>query len=103
MSRQRAIWNEVTSCSYAKAPSWGGNNNVSQKTYVGTGSSNSELLAEIEVSKKIYENHVVFNFYLDGELVRQNIFKKKKDKAGEFLMRLKGDFMNSTNEKSFEL
>jgi len=103
MSCSKPIWNEVTSCGYSKSPSWGGKNNVKTVTCTGSSRSNSERLATVEVSRKFYENIVVFNFYLDGKLMVQNINLRNKDKAGSFIEKRKKNFINSSNvEQYFE-
>lgn len=97
MGFAKPIWNDVTSCGYSKSPSWGGKNNVKQVTYTGSSPSNSQELATIEISRKFYENIVVFNFYLDSKLVKQNINLRNKDKAGIFIEQRKKNFINHSN------
>jgi hypothetical protein len=103
MGKSRAIWNEVTSCSYKSSPSWGGNNDVKQTTYVGSSASNSQELATMEVSKRIYDKFVVFNYYIDQKLITQAIFTNNQDRAGSFLGKRSKNFMNSTNQYEHSL
>jgi hypothetical protein len=101
MSYSKPIWNDVTSCGYAKSPSWGGKNDVKQVTYTGSYASNSEKLATVEISRKFYKNIVVFNFYLDEKLVKQNINLRNKDKAGIFIEQKIKNFVNRTNADEY--
>jgi len=100
MSYAKPIWNEVTSCGYSKSPSWGGKDNVKQVTRTGSSSSNSEELALIEISRKFYERFVVFNFYLDSKLVKQNINARNDNRAGEFIEQRSRNFFYSMNENN---
>lgn len=101
MGSAKPIWNDVTSCGYAKSPSWGGKNNVRTTTYTGSSHSNSTELATVEISRKFYDNIVVFNFYLDGKLIKQNINLINKDKAGLFIEQKKKNFVNGSNEYQY--
>jgi hypothetical protein len=98
MSYAKPIWNEVTSCRYKNSPSWGGFNDVKQTTYTGSSTSNSQELATIEISRKFYTNFVVFNYYIDKKLYKQNINFRNGDKAGKFIQQRKSNFLNSSNE-----
>jgi hypothetical protein len=98
MSYAKPIWNDVTSCRYKKSPSWGAFDDCKTETYTGSSSSNSELLAEVEVSRKFYDRIVVFNFYIDSKLLKQNINLRNGDKAGKFLEQRKRAFVNSDNQ-----
>lgn len=98
MSYSKPIWNNVTSCGYKKSPSWGGKNDVRQTTYTGSSSSNSTKLASIDISRKFYIDFVVFNFYLDEKLVKQNINVRNDNRAGEFIEQRSRNFLNSKNE-----
>jgi hypothetical protein len=98
MSYAKPIWNDVTSCRYNSNKSWGGHNDVSTTTYTGSSPSNSEKLAVVDVSRKFYNDFVVFNFYVDKKLIKQNINRRNKDKAGEFLEQRKSNFLNYSNQ-----
>ena len=101
MSYAKPIWNDVTSCGYSKSPSWGGKNNVKSVTYTGSSASNSQELATVEISRKFYRDIVVFNFYLDSKLVKQNINLRNKDKAGIFIEQRKKNFINGSNADEY--
>lgn len=98
MSYSKAIWNDVTSCGYKKAPSWGGMNNVKQVTYVGSSPINSHELASLEISRKFYDRFVAFNYYIDGRLLTQAVFLRNKDRAGEFIEKRSRNFINNGNQ-----
>lgn len=97
MSYAKPIWNEVQSCKYNSSKSWGGFDDVSTTTYTGSSSSNSTELLEYSVSRRFYENFVVFNAYIDGKLIKQNVHLRNGEKAGQFLYQTKSDFVNSKN------
>jgi len=101
MGYAKPIWNDVTSCGYSKSPSWGGKNDVKTVTYTGSSPSNSEELAKVEISRKFYDDIVVFNFYLDGKLMKQNINLRNKKVAGDFVEQRKKDFINSSNVENY--
>ncbi|CAB4151908.1 hypothetical protein UFOVP597_40 [uncultured Caudovirales phage] len=103
MSYSKAIWNEVTSCKYKSSKSFGAFNDCKIKTYTGSSSSNSELLCDFEIMKKVYEEIIVFNAYFDSELMSQTIFHRKKNSetAGEFIEKIKQNFVNRSNEVEY--
>lgn len=98
MSYAKPIWNEVQACRYKNAPSWGGYDDVSTTTFTGSSSSNSTQLLEYSVSRKFYDNFVVFNAYIDGKLIKQNVHRRNGDRAGEFLYQTKSRFLNKSNQ-----
>ena len=103
MGYAKPIWNEVTSCGYKKPPSWGGKNDVRTQTLTGSSPTNSELLADVEISRKFYTDIVVFNFYLDSKLMKQNINLRNKEVAGVFIEQRKKDFINTSNADEYFL
>lgn len=98
MGYAKPIWNEVTSCKYKSNKSWGGSDDVKTRTLTGSSPSNSHELAIVEVSRKFYDNFVVFNFYLDEKLMKQNINRINGSVAGEFIEQRKRNFLNSGNQ-----
>jgi hypothetical protein len=98
MGYSKPIWNDVTSCGYSKPPSWGGQNHVTQTTYVGSGPQNSEQLAELSISRKFYDRFVVFNYAVDGRLLSQAIFLINNTRAGCFIEKRTKNFINHSNQ-----
>tara|TARA_R110002153_G_scaffold189041_4_gene341896 strand:+ start:7415 stop:7750 length:336 start_codon:yes stop_codon:yes gene_type:complete len=107
MARSKPIWNEVTSCTYKKSPSWGAINDCRTQTYTGSSASNSYILADVEISKKTYKNFIAFNFYIDGRLLKQNVHLINKGRAGSLIASTDWfkslDFLNSENEHTHAL
>jgi hypothetical protein len=102
MSRSKSIWNKVTSCKYQSDKSFGAHNDCSIETFTGSSSSNSHLLCKFEIRKKIYDKIIVFNAYIDLELIKQTIFENNKDKAGNYIERRSSDFVNQLNVNEYQ-
>lgn len=100
MSYAKPIWNDVTSCKYNSNKSWGGHDNVKTVTYTGSSAKNSKELSVVEISRKFYERFVVFNFYLDKKLIKQNInrLSKSGSTAGDWIEQRTRNFLNGGNQ-----
>lgn len=103
MSYSKNIWNAVTSCTYKKAPSWGAYDDCRTTTFTGSSASNSHELAVVEISRKMYDNFIAFNFYVDGKLLKQNIHRRNSLKAGDLLRTTKSNFLNFQNQNTHNL
>ena len=97
MSYSKPIWIAVTSCKYKNSPSFGAVNDCKMEVRTGSSSSNSHELGTIEVAKKVYDEMIVFNLYLDGKLIKQNVHLNNKDRAGDKVAMLLKNFVNSEN------
>lgn len=104
MSYAKPIWNKVTSCKYQGSKSFGAYNDCKVETYTGSSSKNSEKLCTVEIKKKVYDDFVIFNIYLDEQLMKQNIHAKNKKSGGaaEFIEQRTGSFINSNNVNTYK-
>jgi len=106
MSYAKPFWMTVTSCKYKSNKSFGASDDCKLESYTGSSVNNSSLLATIEWSKKVYDKIMVFNLYIDGELIKQNIHirnKKNMKVAGDLLETRKKNFINSSNEEKYSV
>ena len=107
MSRSKPIWCKVRSCKYQSDKSYGAYEDTLTEIYTGSSASNSSLLGSVEVTKKLYNDAslVVFNLYLDGVLMKQNVHimtNRTTGSAGRLLMQISNEtrglvFLNSKN------
>ena len=102
MTRSKPIWVAVTSCKYKSNKSFGAFEDCKMQIKSGSSSSNSHDLGTIEVKKKMYEDHVIFNLYLDGVLVKQNIHQRNEYRAGSLIEQITADFVYSKNYESYQ-
>ena len=87
--RHYPIWNKVTACIYNSCKNYGVKDTGETEIYVGSSKKNSHLFCThliTQRSKYIEEwgQCKVFNFSLDGVILKQMIFEEDaKGKAGE--------------------
>lgn len=63
--RQYPIWHNVTACNYKGSKSYGSINTAETQVYVGTSSSNSELLVRHVTTRREEGQWTVFRFGVD--------------------------------------
>jgi len=75
-----SIWHKVDVPNYKSNKSYGANSYSKDEVFVGSGRRNSYKFANIETKKSFrvdekYGPIIVFELYLDGDLIREALFK----------------------------
>lgn len=95
MARSYPIWNKVINSSYKSDRSYGNKNVSETNVYCGSSAANSELLAEILVTRttKTHKKHgdiVVFKASMNNTVMSIAVFKDKGNGvAGELIKLIK--------------
>ena len=72
------IWNEINSCAYSSAKSYGVKNHSEIYSYYGSSKTHSEKLGTIKFSRKLlFNNWYSYCILLDGKIIRQRYFNNK--------------------------
>jgi len=100
--RSKPMWMQVQSCKYNSNKSFGAYEDCRLISSTGSSSSNSHQLADIEWSKKTYDELICFNLYVDEKLIKQNIHYNIKGKAGALIKTKSNRFVNSSNISTFK-
>ena len=78
MSRSYNIWNEIDSCIYQSAKSYGVKDHSEINSYYGSSKTHSSKLGTIKFSRKhLFENWSSYCILLDGKIIRQRYFNNK--------------------------
>ena len=78
MSRSYNIWNEINSCAYASAKSYGIKDHSEVISHYGSSATHSKKLGIITYTRRnLFGNWYSYCILLDGKIIRQRYFNTK--------------------------
>lgn len=86
MSRSYNIWNEINSCAYASAKSYGIKDHSEIISFYGSSATHSKKLGVIRYTRRnLFGNWYSYAILLDGKVIKRRYFNNK---TKEFRKRL---------------
>tara|TARA_R110002020_G_scaffold453806_2_gene668902 strand:+ start:21762 stop:22052 length:291 start_codon:yes stop_codon:yes gene_type:complete len=78
MSRSYNIWNEINSCAYASAKSYGIKDHSEIISHYGSSATHSKKLGKITYTRRnLFGDWYSYCILLDGKIIRQRYFNNK--------------------------